>query len=188
MTGPGEQNQSQPGGTEEPVPAPQSAPGPWEGLQPRPRISTLEAWIVEHQAAFTSEALERSAIESGYTKAEFDEAARLAGRRDREKQVVGPLKTRARIAVIIGYVLVWLLFARVFLWTDTSYYGYGSIAQAILTFTLIVAILISMAWIHARRPDPDRVGRALASLLVVPIVLLVGVAGLCLPFTGGSLL
>jgi hypothetical protein len=187
MTGTGDNDQSQPDGTQEPAPTPQSSRGAWEGLQPR--VTTLEAWIVEHQAAFTSEALERSAIESGYTKAEFDEAARLAGRRERENQVVPPLKARARIVVIIAYVLVWLVFARIFLLPDSyGYYGLGPTMQLILTMTLVVAIALSMVWIHVRRPDPDHVALALASLLVVPIVLLVGVAGLCLPFTSGSVL
>ena len=54
--------------------------------------------------------------------------------------------------------------------------------QLILTIALVITFVISLVWIRARRPDPERVGRALAILLVVPVVLLVGVAGLCLPF------
>jgi hypothetical protein len=36
-----------------------------------------------------------------------------------------------------------------------------------------------MAW---RKPDPTRVARAMIVFLVVPVVLLVGIAGACLPF------
>ena len=37
---------------------------------------------------------------------------------------------------------------------------------------------------RALHPDPTRLGRALAILLVVPVIVLLGISGLCLPFVG----
>ena len=109
MTGSGDNDHGQNEPTQDPAPTPSSTAGAWEGMQPR--IASLEAWIAEQSAAHTSSALERSAIESGYTKAEFDEAVRLAGSRERDAQVIKPLRSRARLVVLLGYVLVWLFFA-----------------------------------------------------------------------------
>jgi hypothetical protein len=38
------------------------------------------------------------------------------------------------------------------------------------------------AWTRSRHPDPERPSWALAVLLSLPVVMLLGVAGLCLPF------
>lgn len=147
--------------------------------KPLSRVDQLASWVEANRTKFTEAALERSALETGYTKAEFDEAVRLASRREGERQVIKPLKGRARLMVLLGYGLVWLLFGTQFLFGPEPYL---STYQLILTMSLLVAIAISLAWIHVRRPDPDRIGRALAILLAVPVVLLVAVAGLCLPF------
>lgn len=179
MTEPGQTNQGQTDqGQNEPTrdPTPASPANSWGGQS---RIEALATWLAEQSAAYTSPALERSALETGYTKAEFDEAVRLASRREGERQVIKPLKGRARLMVLLGYGLVWLLFGTQFLFGPEPYL---STYQLILTMSLLVAIAISLAWIHVRRPDPDRIGRALAILLAVPVVLLVAVAGLCLPF------
>jgi hypothetical protein len=176
VTEPGENDQGQNQPTQEPSPAPASPARAWTE---QTRIETLAQWLAEQSAAYTSPALERSAIETGYTKAEFDEAVRLAAFREQERPVIDPLKRRARVAVVAAYGLVWLLFATQYLFGPAPYL---STLQLILTMSLLLAIALSMVWIHRRRPDPDNLGRALAVLLAVPLVLLVGVAGLCLPF------
>lgn len=186
MTESGPNDQRPSGGDQtEPTTGPKSAPpattGAWVSAQPRAEV--LAAWIAEQSGAHTSLALERSAIESGYTKAEFDEAVRLAGKAEREQQVIKPLKVRARLMVLIGYALVWMFFGIQYLVLPApGTYVDGSGLQTILTISLLVTIGISLIWIYGVRPDPDRAGRALAILLAVPLVLLIGVAGLCLPF------
>jgi hypothetical protein len=58
--------------------------------------------------------------------------------------------------------------------------------QVVLTAALLLVLLVGLLWVARVRPDPTRTGRALLILLVVPVVLLVGVAGLCVPFLGMS--
>jgi hypothetical protein len=76
---------------------------------------------------------------------------------------------------------VWVLFAIVYLTRD---FAYGPVLQGVLTISLLITLGISLLWLRWRRPDPSSVGRATAVFLVLPVVLLVGVAGLCLPFVG----
>ena len=78
---------------------------------------------------------------------------------------------------------MWLLFAIPYLGRSTMY-GAGPLAQGILTVSLILGLLLSAAFLRVLHPDPDRAGRALAILLVVPVVVLLGITGLCLPFVG----
>ena len=182
MTGSGPNDQGPlPGDQAEPATGPEQAPPAWDLLSDSkdPRAEALAAWIADQQGAHTMAALERSALESGYTKADFDEAVRLAGNSEQERQVIKPLRQQARLIVLISYAVIWLLFATQYL---TGPDVGGPTLQTILTISLLVTIGISLIWIAAVRPDPDRAGRALTIFLAVPLVLLIGVAGLCLPF------
>jgi hypothetical protein len=105
--------------------------------------------------------------------------------RQRERYALQPIRSRARVIVLVAYGLVWLAFAAVFLGRSTGY-GTGPLLQVILSGALVFALLLSLVWIGGHRTDPSRAGRALVALLVVPVVLLVGVAGLCLPFVGSA--
>jgi hypothetical protein len=169
----------------EPATGPEPATPAWDlpSDSANPRAEALAGWVADQRGAHTMAALERSALESGYTKAEFDEAVRLAGKVERERQVIKPLRSQARLIVLLGYAIVWVFFAIQYLVIPApgSYVG-GSGLQTILTISLLVTIGISLLWIHGVKPDPDRAGRALAIFLAVPLVLLIGVAGLCLPF------
>ena len=81
----------------------------------------------------------------------------------------------------MAYGIVWLLFAIPYLGRASSY-GAGPIAQGILTVALLLGIGISFLTMRFLHPDPSHVGRALVIFLVVPVVLLLGISGLCLPF------
>ena len=169
----------------EPPTGPEPVTPAWDLLSgtTNPRAEALAAWIADQRGAHTMAALERSALESGYTKADFDEGVRLAGQVEVERQVIQPVRHRARLIVLISYAVVWLLFGVQFLVLPApGAYVSGSGLQTILTISLVIALLIGLVWVHAVRPDPDRAGRALAILLAVPLVLLIGVAGLCAPF------
>jgi hypothetical protein len=169
----------------EPATGPEPVTPAWDLLSgtANPRAEALAAWVADQRGAHTMAALERSALESGYTKADFDEGVRLAGQVHVERQVITPLRRRATLIVLVGYGLVWLFFGVQFLVIPApGAYVSGSGLQSILTISLVIALFIGLAWVHAARPDPDRTGRALAILLAAPLVLLVGVAGLCLPF------
>ncbi len=186
MTGSGPNDQGPPPDDQAgPATGPEAAPPAWDLLSDSsdPRAEVLAAWIADQRGAHTMAALERSALESGYTEADFDKAVGLAGKAEREREVVKPLRRQASLIVLLGYALVWIFFAFQYLLIPApdAYVG-GSGLQTILTIALLVTIGISLIWIAVVKPDPDRAGRALTIFLAVPLVLLIGVAGLCLPF------
>jgi hypothetical protein len=156
-----------------------------EGTEPAgPRshdIDGLADWIVAQRESFTDIALEGAARTAGFTSDDFARAKVLADNRPGLK----PIKTLARRLVLGAYGLVWLAFAVVFLGqVSTNPYVTGWFLLVILSISLGIALAMSLVFITLGRPDPERRSRAIAILLAIPIVLLVGVAGTCVPFTG----
>jgi hypothetical protein len=149
---------------------------------PKDRVGLLGTWIKEHRGYFTDTSLERIAVKAGYTHDEFIEAVAILEARSRDSAGIGPLKKTARWFVLGAYGATWLFFAIPYLgpWATS----YGSLLQTILTIALAVGLAISLIVIQLARPDPGRPGRAMTILLVVPVILLLGVAGSCLPFAG----
>jgi hypothetical protein len=143
------------------------------------RVDALARYLGSHAGQFTPEALRQAAIDAGYTPDEIEQAADRA----RRAAAIRPIRARAQWIVLGAYALVWVLFASVYLTRDYSY-GMGSVLQGILTISLLIALGLSLLWLRWRRPDPSTVGRATAVFLALPVILLVGVAGLCLPFVG----
>ena len=156
-----------------------------EGTEPAgPRshdIDGLADWIVAQRESFTDVALEGAARTAGFTTDDFARAKVLAETRPGLK----PIRTVARLLVLGAYGLVWLAFAVVFLGqATTSSYVTGEFLLVILSISLGIALAMSLVFITIGRPDPERRSRAIAILLAIPIVMLVGVAGLCVPYTG----
>ena len=164
----------------EPGATPEGAPAgtPRVPLDQQGRENVLADWIAVQRGSFTDAALERSAIEAGYSSEEFVASAGLAA----DRTALAPIRSSARRYVLVAYAVVWLGFAVVYLGRSTMY-GAGPIAQLVLTVSLAIGLAISLLVIRRGRPDPDKRPRALALLLAVPVILLLGVAGLCLPFT-----
>jgi hypothetical protein len=159
----------------------QPAEGPGWAAGSSDRQASLAAYLARHGTTYTSEALGQAAREAGFTE---DEIAR-ATERVRAAETLRPIRNQARWIVVGAYALVWVLFATVYLTRQYSY-GTGVILQVVLTVALVLVLLVGLLWVARVRPDPTRTGRALLILLVVPVVLLVGVAGLCVPFLGAS--
>jgi hypothetical protein len=157
--------------------------GAWPAEPPTPTAwdQSLEEYFLRNRATFTPEALTRAAAAAGYSPEQIDSAMLRAEARDRGLDAIRPVRSRARLIVLLGYALVWVFFAIQFLLLPSPNSYMGSGLQTILSISLVIALGISLAWIRGMRPDPDRVGRALAILLAVPVVLLIAVAGLCLP-------
>lgn len=149
---------------------------------PKDRLGLLETWIKKHRGYFTDASLERIAVQAGYTHDEFIDAVAILEARSRDTAGIGPIRTRARWIVLAAYGVTWLLFAITYLGPWATYYGQG--LQTILTIALAIGLAISLIVIQLGRPDPGRADRAVTILLVVPVILLLGVAGSCLPFTG----
>jgi hypothetical protein len=83
--------------------------------------------------------------------------------------------------VLGSYAIVWVLFAVPYL-TQEMHFNYGPLAQAILSVALVAGLVLCWVWIRRARTHPADLTRALAVMLSVPLVILIGVAGLCVPF------
>jgi hypothetical protein len=142
-----------------------------------PRTNDLQGWIGQHRSAYTASALEASAIAAGYTRDEFQAAFDRA----RQREALKPIRSRSRRLVVAAYGLTWILFAIPYL-TDTSRWGFGGLLQLILTASLGMALFLSWIWTRWLHPDPSRSSRAALVLLSLPFVLLIGIAGLCVPY------
>lgn len=147
------------------------------------RVEQLAQWMMALRSGYTDAALERSALAGGFTADEIQQARTLADTRQRQHEAIGPVRSQASRIVLAAYGLVWLLFAIPFL-LRTSTYGYGPFAQGILTVVLLFGLLCSFLVMRTLHPDPARPGRALTTLLVVPVIVLLGISGLCLPVAG----
>jgi quinol-cytochrome oxidoreductase complex cytochrome b subunit len=136
-----------------------------------------------NQASFTEAALERSAIAGGYSAEEFAAARASAAGIAERAAAIKPIKVKARRAILAAYGIVWLLFAIPFLSRSASS---GFALQGLLTVALGITVAISLLLVGAGGPDPSRPSRAIVILLVVPVILLLGVAGLCLPYVSNG--
>jgi hypothetical protein len=146
------------------------------------RIEALGEYFFAHGDRFTPEALRRAAADAGFSPEEIEAAADRATARQRTDDVARPLRRQARWIVIGAYGIVWVLFAAVYL-TQPVLYNAGLFFQGVLTVALLIALALSLAWLRRRRPDPGNAWRAMVVFLVVPVILLIGIAGLCLPYT-----
>ena len=149
---------------------------------PTDRVRKLTEYFADNQASTTHEALGRQASAKGYTEAEIGAASAAAEAR-REPDAAA--RSRAR-RVILGLYLVTYLVLIAGMLTSNAPYGAGAIGIPILTVVLAVALAISLLWIRGRHLDAGHEG-VMATLVAVPLVLLVGVAGLCLYTMGPSL-
>lgn len=135
---------------------------------------------------YTPEALQKAASESGFSPDEIDEAYGRATRRQRDEEVAAPIRRRARTIVLAAYGLVYAALFVAFLGYDNRY-GVAMVSLIVLTIVLAFALLISVRWVRGRRPSAEQLQGALLTMLSLPLVLLVSVAGLCIattqPFT-----
>jgi len=170
---------------------PAGAPAPRRGdsgfdASFRPQI--LHEYFWSNRDRFTEAALAAAAQSSGYTPDEIATAIASVVRRRADEAAARPVKARARRYVLAAYGITFVVFAFALLRPtapDNSYYrGFGPVALGILGFTMLVALLLGLAWVGGRRPSAERAEGALGVMLAVPFVLLVVVAGLCVVTTG----
>jgi len=162
------------------APTPRRPLGTWND---QVRVSFLTDWIAKQRGSFTDAALERTALATGYTHEEFVAAIGFADARLAQHAAISPIRSRAAMFVLAAYAIVWGLFAIPYLLRSSTY---GPGLQTILTISLGIGLGLSLLVIRFGQPDPERRSRALALLLAVPVILLIGVAGTCLPFVNVS--
>ena len=165
-----------------PSPADASSGAPQPPGDDGTRVESLVGYLAAQGERYTPDALRHAAADAGYTPAEIDAAMELADARRQADTAARPVRARARWLVLAAYGLTYLAFAVGFL-TVPSQYGSGSIALAILTVVLGLSLLISILWVNRRRVTGTQLQGAIVALLVLPFVLLVAVAGLCVVTT-----
>jgi cation transport ATPase len=146
---------------------------------PSDRVRKLTEYFADNQASMTHDALGRQASAKGYSEAEIEAASSAAEAR---RAPDAAARSRAR-RVILGLYLVTYLVLSAGMLMSNAFYGVGTIGLLILAVALAIALAISLAWIRRRHLDAGHDG-AMATLVALPLVLLVGVAGLCLYTTG----
>lgn len=142
---------------------------------PGDRVRKLTEYFADNQASMTHEALGRQASAKGYSESEIEAASAAAEAR---RAPDAAARGRAR-RVILGLYLVTYLVLSAGMLMSNAFYGVAPIGILILAGVLAIALAISLAWIRRRHLDVGHDG-AMATLVAVPLVLLVGVAGFCL--------
>jgi len=156
-------------------------PATWIGAT-SDRVASLSEYFQAGAERYTPEALRQAASEAGFSQGEIDEAYGRTTKRQRDEELSRPLRTRAQWIVLAAFGLVYAVFFVAFLGYDDRYAA-GTISLIILTVVLGVALLISIQWVRGRRPSAEQLQGAMFTMLVLPLVLLVSVAGLCIATT-----
>jgi hypothetical protein len=135
------------------------------------REDSLAAWFRANGARYTPEALARAARDGGYSEAEIEAAVARGG-----DAALGR-STRTRAAwVLAGLYLATFLVLVVPTTMTTSTYGLGPIILALLLGPIGLLFFLR---IRRGRSIPAATLAGFTSLLAVPVVLLLIVAGIC---------
>jgi hypothetical protein len=155
---------------------------------PRPEaVNAATAWLREHGATYTPEALDGGLHDQGYTDAEIAAARLRVAAGTGEARVVPErrdLRATAAIVLIVAFLAAWALVA-VPLWMAENADGHGFAGTAAAIFTvliLIVGVVSLFAMIDSRRLREGTTG-VLVGFLAVPFTVLVVLAGLCVTTT-----
>ena len=146
------------------------------------RVETLADWIAFHRRSFTDDAVRRSAEAGGYTSAEFTDALRVMETRTDNRKALTPVRLWAWIGAIAAYGATWLAFAAVYGREPPGFTR--SFLETGLAIALIVGLIVSVIAIRVRHPNADGRARAVAFLLVIPVVILFAISGLCVVASG----
>ena len=157
-------------------PRPEQSPPTWG---PKMRVDLLSDHFTRHARSHTPEALGRAAVEAGYTQEEVAAAIASVEARLTAAEASAPKRSIAQRVILAAYLLTYIAFGIVFLGRPFSY-GAGAIAFTILTLVLGLALLLSVLWARRRTWKDQGTGLSFASILAVPFVLLVLVAGSCI--------
>jgi hypothetical protein len=150
---------------------------------PEDRIQALSTYFVAHSHRYKPKFLREAAAKAGYSPEDIEEAwHRSAAITDARQEAFRPIRSRARWIVLASYVLVFAGLVILLLGPGFQY-GSGVLAIAILTPVMLIALAASIGWVNRRRSASTALEGALGTILIVPVVLLVTVAGLCVAST-----
>ena len=150
---------SAPGGSPRPISA-----------SPQIQVEEILRYLDQHRGLYTEDALVAAVRGQGYPETAITEAVERA----RALEGVGPGRARTRSAVLGAYLVTYLLLSLGMLANGN---GGGII---ILSGSLGIAAVFAVILLNGRqRTDPKSQGM-LAALVLIPVLMLAGVAGLCL--------
>ena len=157
---------------ESPTPA---APPP-DGAAARD-VTALNAYVAQYYGKYTDAALTDHLLKIGHQRADIDAALRAAAAADQ----VGPVNARARMIVRLLYLVTYGVLVAGMLFASRAFdYGAGIIGTIVLTVVLGIAFLISVVWLRWRGSRDRGMRPDLITMLAIPVVLLILVAGACL--------
>ena len=136
----------------------------------------LERYLDTNRGRFTDEALVAAAIAAGWDEPTVGTAFEASRRRT----AAAPIRARARRIIqflyLAGYVV---LVAGMILNPAARQYGGAVIGTVVLTVAMLVAFALGRLWYNRKGVSLAMSGADLSILLVVPVILWVVVAGLC---------
>ena len=140
-------------------------------------LTALNAYVAQYYGRYTDAALIDHLMSVGNQRADIEAALRTAAAADR----VGPVNARAKTIVRLLYLVTYGLLVFGMLTSSRGFdYGAGLIGTIVLTIVLGIAFLIARGWLGWRGSRDRASAPGLISLLAIPLVLLVLVAGSCL--------
>lgn len=161
------------------APARPTRPQGWVGDD---ATSVLARWMVTHAGSYTPAALDRAASAAGYTDQQVVDARQRADVRIRKTARLRPVRRSAWRGVLLAYGVVWLALVVSLLAERPETWLYDTqLLVVVLSASMAIALAVSLAAVRQGDPDPERPARAVALLLALPTLLLLAIAGLCLP-------
>jgi hypothetical protein len=141
------------------------------------RVSTVVRYLERNRAGFTEDVLLRAARDAGYPEEVLEEA------RARARAIAAsvPGVRRVRRWIVRAYLLTFALLAAGMLVSEYAQRHLASyLGTAILGVTLGICLLVSIGWLRWRGKSFDDSTLGAVSLISVPVVLLIAVAGTCI--------
>ena len=146
------------------------------GREREHQVSALVRYLQANGRKFTEAVLLDKARAEGYAGDVIEEARG----RWRALESAAPTSRQARRWTLVAYLATFGLLAAGMLAGGNGSYGAGYIGTVILAVTLALALAISLGWLRSQGRKVSAPGTGLLTLLSIPIVLLVVVAGACL--------
>jgi hypothetical protein len=145
----------------------------------------LAEYVRANREAFTRAALREALVSAGHDPAAVDAALDAEGVPPAAVEPLsGYVAGHPRLTtggILIGaYAGMWLLFALV---TDWNAAAYSTVSTWILGAVLGLVGLMSLVYVSATRRLTSGGRGAIVGALTVPLVLLLVIGGLCVPFT-----
>jgi hypothetical protein len=159
-----------------PPPPTADAPPPAASTSRTEQVAALAAYLAANHGRFTDEALEKAALDRGYSSDVLAEA-----RAARPADPGDAIRRRARRWVLAAYGITFvLLLIGMFANPAARTYGGNVIGAIVLALALGLALAIALFVVRRSRPGSAETGAmVMTGILAIPVILLVVVAGLC---------